>query len=87
MRSIILAIAVAATVTGCGEVDPALESAERQRLSRSIAEVMCVDDAEERALAMSRVVEQTNGDSDAPEQAVYEEASGYTDGKCPDWAK
>ncbi len=81
MRGIGITVAIMVAVAGCSEA-PASKDTHR-RVSENVVKVMCDSDPEERAQALSRVVELTKDVGDSPEQAVYDEASTYADDGCP----
>lgn len=82
MRGVITIAGILA-LCGCNEAPHRATAEESRRLSKNIVLAMCSDDQGQKAMALSRIVEITNGDSDYPEQGVYDEASDIADKGCP----
>lgn len=80
MRGIVITAATTFALAGCSEA-PTKDY--YRQLSENVTMVMCGSEPEDRARALSEIVELTNGDGDSPEQAVFDEASSYADDGCP----
>jgi len=81
MREVGITAAIMVALAGCSEAPASKDT--YHRVSENVVKVMCNSDPEERAQALSRIVELTKDVGDSPEQAVYDEASTYADDGCP----